>query len=100
MRPSPRSDVPETFPFLEEISVLVSRNGPVAMLSCSMPESRLEQARRHVERGRLIIERQRNLITRTRALGHDAAMAESLLAAFERSQDVFERDLRDVKKRG
>jgi hypothetical protein len=65
-----------------------------------MHEGRLEAAWRHVERGRVIIERQQALIARQRAFGHDAAMSESLLAAFERSQDIFEQDLRDIIKKG
>ena len=46
-------------------------------------------ATRHVEEGRQIVERQKKLIAEKRG-GHDAA---DLLKTFERSLDIFERDL-------
>jgi len=53
----------------------------------------IERARRHVEVGRLLIERQKEMIERHRVEGRDVKPAQDLLAAFERTQQVFERDL-------
>jgi pantothenate kinase-related protein Tda10 len=53
----------------------------------------LTQAERHVRRGREIVARQRKLIADLGAQGSDTQVAEELLAAFERSQELFEDDL-------
>jgi hypothetical protein len=54
---------------------------------------RIEQARRHVEVGRLLIERQKQIVERHRLEGRDTKPAQDLLTAFERTQEVFEQDL-------
>ena len=53
----------------------------------------IERARHYGEVTRLLIERQKAMVERHRAEGRDPKPAEDLLAAFERSQKVFERDL-------
>jgi hypothetical protein len=53
----------------------------------------IERARRHVELGRLQIERLKKMVEGHRVEGRDSKPAEDLLAAFERSQRVFEHDL-------
>ena len=53
----------------------------------------IEQARRHVEMGRLLIKRQKEMVERHRVEGRDVKPAQDLLAAYERTQQVFERDL-------
>ena len=54
----------------------------------------LERARQFGEvTTRLLIERQKAMVERHRAEGRDPKPAEDLLAAFERSQKVFEREL-------
>lgn len=53
----------------------------------------IERARRHVELGRLEIERLKKMVERHRVEGRDSKPAEDLLAAFVRSQRVFEHDL-------
>jgi hypothetical protein len=59
----------------------------------------IERARRHVEMGRLLIVRQTEMVERHRAEGRDTKPAEDLLAAFERSQQAFERDLARLERR-
>jgi hypothetical protein len=58
---------------------------------------RHEQAKRHVEDGQRVVDRQRTLIARQKVLGHDTQMSERLLAAFERSQVIFESDLARIR---
>ena len=41
----------------------------------------------------MMIERQKEMVERHRTEGRDTKPAENLLAAFERTQQVFERDL-------
>ena len=53
----------------------------------------IERARQFGEVTRLLIERQKEIVERHRAEGRDTKPAEDLLAAFERSQKVFEREL-------
>ena len=54
----------------------------------------LERARQFGEvTTRLLIERQKEVVERHRVEGRDTKPAEDLLAAFERSQKVFEREL-------
>jgi hypothetical protein len=64
-------------------------------MSCPR-ETRVAQARRHVENGRRIIAAQEALIQQTRARGGDTTLAQSLLDSFKRSQAVFEDDLRQI----
>jgi hypothetical protein len=51
------------------------------------------EAARHVASGKRIIERQRLVIAGRKELGQNTDDFESLLAAFERSQVIFEADL-------
>ena len=53
----------------------------------------IEKLRRHVELGLQLIERQKEMVERHRSEGRDTKPAEDLLAALERTQKVFERDL-------
>ena len=53
----------------------------------------IERARQFGEVTRLLIERQKEIVERHRVEGRDTKPAEDLLAAFERSQKVFEREL-------
>ena len=62
-------------------------------------DERLALARRHVEAGRLTIVYQRQMVERLKAVGRDTKAAEELLAVFEHTQKVFERDLADLEKR-
>jgi len=57
-------------------------------------ETKLEQARRHVFVGRQIVERQRELIGRMEGKRLDTVNAMALLACFERTQAIFEDDLK------
>lgn len=57
-------------------------------------EEKIDQARRHVDSGRLIIEHQRAIVTRYRM-----PLAIDLLEQFERTQQMFEMDLVDLLKR-
>jgi len=54
---------------------------------------RYEQAHRHVIDGQRITDRQLTLIERQKLLGSDTTNSEGLLAAFRRSQAIFESDL-------
>jgi hypothetical protein len=58
---------------------------------------RIEQARRHIEVGRLLIERQKEMVERHRLEGRDTKPAQNLLTELERTQEVFERDLTRLK---
>ena len=58
----------------------------------------LERMRIHVKLGRLQIEWQKEIVKRHRAEGRDTKPAEDLLAALERSQLVFERDLARLER--
>jgi len=60
---------------------------------------RAEQARDHVERGRLIIRRQKQLIEKLAAEGRDTTAADELLTVFQFTQKVLERDFIDLEKR-
>ena len=53
----------------------------------------IERARQFGEITRLLIERQKEMVERHRVEGRDTKPAEDLLAAFEQSQKVFEREL-------
>ncbi len=59
---------------------------------------RHEEAKRHVADGQRVIDRQRDLIGRQKALGCDTSRSEELLAAFERSQAIFESDLVRIRR--
>ena len=53
----------------------------------------IERTRHYVEVTGLLIKRQRKMVETHRAEGRDTKPAEDLLAAFEHSQKVFEREL-------
>ena len=57
-------------------------------------DEKIAQAHRHVESGRRIIERQRVLVAR-----RVHPQAADLLESFERTQQIFERDLADLLQR-
>jgi hypothetical protein len=58
----------------------------------------IERARRHVQLGGATIERHKKLLESHRIEGRDTKPAEDLLAAFERSQKVFEHDLARLER--
>jgi hypothetical protein len=60
-------------------------------------ESLLEVARRHVLDGRQLVASQRLRVERLRAAGRNTDSAERILGLFEKSQDIFERHLRDLE---
>jgi hypothetical protein len=68
------------------------------MLSYEQLTEYIECARRHVELGRETIERHKKLLESHRIEGRDTKPAEDLLAAFERSQKVFEYDLARLER--
>jgi hypothetical protein len=55
-------------------------------------------AQHHVLRGRTIVARQRRMVAEMREVGRDSAVAEDLLAQFERTLKIFEYDLAALKK--
>ena len=57
------------------------------------PAERRAKARRNAEAGRLIVKLQRQIVYELRAIGRDSQAAEDLLSQFERSQEIFEREL-------
>lgn len=61
-------------------------------------ESKLVQATRHVAEGRRIVAAQHALVAKKRAAGQDTAVAEGVLAQFERSLIIFESDLLAIQK--
>ena len=63
------------------------------MVSDEQRTEYIERLRRHVEQGRVMIERYKETVERHRSEGRDTKPAEDLLAALERTQKVFERDL-------
>ena len=65
-----------------------------------MPETRLQQAQRHVNRGRQLVERQREFIEQLRSASADISDAEDILACFARSLVIFEKDLATTKHDG
>jgi hypothetical protein len=62
-------------------------------------ETKLEQAARHVRRGREIIQAQRLRILALQQAGVDATSAKDLLVQYERSQMIFEADLAEMQRR-
>ena len=46
-----------------------------------------------LRRGRLVVKLQRQIVYELRAIGRDSKAAEDLLSQFERSQEIFEREL-------
>jgi hypothetical protein len=62
-----------------------------------MVEDRYALAQRRAAEGRRVIDRQRLLIQRQKVLGQDTGGSEDLLAAFERSQEIIERDLASIR---
>jgi hypothetical protein len=61
-------------------------------------ETKLAMASRHVADGRRVLERQRALITSQRKAGLDTSASEELLDLFERTQAIFEDDLRAAER--
>ena len=60
----------------------------------------IERTRHHIEVTGLLIERQTRIVESHRAEGRDTKPAEDLLAAFECSQKVFERELARLELNG
>jgi len=60
-------------------------------------QSRLSDAARHVRDGRRIVAEQKARILQMGSSGLDTDQAESLLDVFERTQAIFESDLRNVE---
>jgi hypothetical protein len=58
----------------------------------------LDQVQHNVDKVRRLVDRQRWLIAKMEADGQDSEVARHLLIAFERSQELFERDLTAVLK--
>jgi hypothetical protein len=56
-------------------------------------DEKIAQAQRHLDSGRIIIERQRALVA-----SHGWASAADLLDCFERTQQIFEMDLAELRK--
>ena len=61
---------------------------------------RIERARHLAEWGRFTIARQMQMVDRHRAEGRDTKLAENLSSVFQRTQEVFERDLAELERRG
>ena len=59
-------------------------------------EKRHALARHHVSVGRSAIDRQRSIIAKQKSLRMNTQASEDLLAAFERSQEIFEGNLTRV----
>jgi hypothetical protein len=60
----------------------------------------IERTRHHIEVTGLLIERQKRMVEIHRAEGRETKPAEDLLAEFERSQKVFERELARLELNG
>ena len=67
------------------------------MITDEAKESLLDVARRHVLDGRQLVADQRLRVKRLRAGGCDTHSAERVLRLFERSQDIFEKHLRELE---
>ena len=63
------------------------------MISDEQLTEYIERTRQYGEVTRLLIERQKEMVEKHRVEGRDTKPAEDLLAAFEHSQKVFEREL-------
>ena len=59
----------------------------------------IQNARRHVEFGRMLIEHYKRLLETYRAESRDTSAVEHFIEAFEGSQKVFEWDLADLERR-
>jgi hypothetical protein len=70
------------------------------MASDGEGDSILEVARRHVLTGRQIVANQRLRIEYLKAKGLSTSDAETTLALFERSQEIFEDHLRELEAEG
>jgi hypothetical protein len=57
-------------------------------------ETKLAQAARHVAEGNRIVAEQRAVVARQQSRGLNTAEAEMLLSQFERTQAIFEADLK------
>jgi hypothetical protein len=64
-----------------------------ALMDMDTWEKRHAVAERHVTDGRKAIDHQRSIIARQKALRVNTEASEALLAAFERSQEIFEGNL-------
>ena len=62
-------------------------------------ESKLEQATRHVLKGREIVAAQSRRVAALREKGADAWAEEDLLRRFESTQAIFEADLAELKRK-
>jgi hypothetical protein len=60
-------------------------------------ETGLQQAARHVVKGRDIVERQRQLIADLKRTGVPAQLAEETLQTFEENLAIFERHERELR---
>jgi hypothetical protein len=63
-------------------------------------EERCADAQRRVTDGHRAIDHQRSIIASQRALRLNTQASEDLLAAFERSQEIFEEDLARLRQKG
>ena len=61
-------------------------------------EGHVAQAERHVAEGAEHINKQRQLIAKLEADGHDTKTARTLLAEFERTQQLHEDDLARIRE--
>jgi hypothetical protein len=61
-------------------------------------EERYADAQRHVADGRRAIDHQRSVISNQKALRLNPQASEDLLAAIERSQEIFEGNLARIRK--
>ncbi|HET7850834.1 MAG TPA: hypothetical protein VFL51_17425 [Pseudolabrys sp.] len=61
-------------------------------------KERYDQAGRHVALGQKIIERQRMLINNLKICHASTSAADEILLRFERSQAIFEDDLRRISR--
>ena len=61
-------------------------------------ESKLARAARHVADGRRIVAEQRARVARQQSLGLNTSEAKGLLALFERTQAIFEADLKAAQE--
>ena len=90
----------EDYPIVIAIRLSMSRpSGPEIMLPCGVAAlaARRNMAESHVNEGRRIVGRQRLLVASLLPFSKLRRDAEALLSAFERSQEIFEADLEEIK---
>ncbi len=63
-----------------------------------MPDHRLTMAALHLREGRRILQRRSQIIADRKAHGVDTSDAEDMLAAFERTLTIFDRDLAEISE--